>query len=142
MTLITLPFIHTSTSLIMKIPRVLQLSFAVVSGLLCLIKPALAESLKPGSYWGGGSRYITIAQKGDRLCYQGASSNGVITASILVKPGQPKRYEIYQLGLSIIPMSGQSLRFGSLEYRLESLTVSSKDLQKCLNSNQPFFDQS
>jgi hypothetical protein len=60
------------------LPTVLPvMCFASFFTLLALTSVS-AQSLQPGFYWGGGSRYITIARQksSDRLCYQSSSNYG------------------------------------------------------------------
>jgi hypothetical protein len=49
--------------------------------ILCSTIPAMALPLQEGVYR-IGSKYIQIAASGDRVCYQGFSARGSITASI------------------------------------------------------------
>ncbi len=140
-------------------------SFIAVSAV-----PALEEGL----YWGGGSRYIQIAKKssltgdadGDRYCYQGYSSNGMLISSLKLKIPRYQTgidYEVYVLespqksslnNLAILQYGfspnkiifgkpvGRSVREG-LVYEQDGVaaTAVTPELQECLNSTQPYFKQ-
>ncbi len=71
-----------------------------------LIVTKAAHALEEGLYWGGGSRYIQIAQRasstsdGDRVCYHGFSPNGSTIASLKLEIPRYQTgidYEVYIL---------------------------------------------
>jgi hypothetical protein len=120
------------------------------------------QALEEGSYWGGGSRYISIFKQsnptGDRYCYSGSSSNGTMIASLHLKIPRYLTgldYEVYRLheadDLSIqqYAFKPDQIIFGNLVggfvrglvYKRERdvSTERSPELQECLNSNQPYF---
>ncbi|MCA6586901.1 MAG: hypothetical protein IM531_00080 [Pseudanabaena sp. M090S1SP1A06QC] len=120
------------------------------------------QALEDGSYWGGGSRYISIFKQsnptGDRYCYRGSSSNGTMIASLHLKIPRYLTgldYEVYRLheadDLSIqqYAFKPDQIIFGNLVggfvrglvYKRERDvgTERSPELQECLNSNQPYF---
>ena len=123
----------------MKSLHFLQLPFAVLLNCFCLIEPTLARSLQPGFYWGGGSRYITVAQKGDRFCFQGASNHGVTTASMIPDSDRSRGYSVHKLGLRLTPVDNRTILFGSIKYIMDGSVNLTADLQRCLGSKQPFF---
>ncbi|TYQ24529.1 hypothetical protein [Pseudanabaena sp. UWO310] len=120
-----------------------------------------AQALEAGSYWGGGSRYISIFKQmnptGDRYCYSGSSSNGTMITSLHLKIPRYLTgidYEVYKLheadDLSIQQYAFQpdQIIFGDLVggfvrglvYKRERDvdTERSPELQECLNSTQPY----
>ncbi|OIP72612.1 MAG: hypothetical protein AUK48_11065 [Oscillatoriales cyanobacterium CG2_30_44_21] len=126
-----------------------------------------AEALEEGTYWGGGSRYITIAKKTDtaqkegdeRFCYQGFSNNGSLIASLKLTIPRYQTgidYEVYtlqdpenNLAIQQYAFKRSEIIFGSLVGRFVKGTVykreenliagRSPDLAECLNSNKPYF---
>ncbi|MFM7887396.1 MAG: hypothetical protein ACKPCM_12040 [Pseudanabaena sp.] len=121
-----------------------------------------AQALEAGSYWGGGSRYISIFKQsnptGDRYCYSGSSSNGTMIASLHLKIPRYLTgidYEVYRLheadDLSIqqYAFNPDQIIFGNLVggfvrglvYKREQDvgTKRSPELQECLNSTEPYF---
>ncbi|PZU99982.1 MAG: hypothetical protein DCE90_01465 [Pseudanabaena sp.] len=80
----------------------------VVSVFSTNLVPLAVEALEEGTYWGGGSRYITIAKRTDtgkkeesqRFCYQGFSNNGSLIASLKLSIPRYQTgvdYEVYTL---------------------------------------------
>lgn len=127
-----------------------------------LVAVSSAQALEEGSYWGGGSRYISIFKQtnptGDRYCYSGSSSNGTMIASLHLKIPRYMTgldYEVYRLheadDLSIqqYAFKPDQIIFGNLVggfvrglvYKRERDvgTERSPELQECLNSTQPYF---
>ncbi|BBC25939.1 hypothetical protein [Pseudanabaena sp. ABRG5-3] len=129
-----------------------------------LVAVKSAQALEAGSYWGGGSRYISIFKQtnptGDRYCYSGSSSNGTMIASLHLKIPRYLTgidYEVYKLheadDLSIqqYAFKPDQIIFGNLVggfvrglmYKRERDvgTERSPELQECLKSTQPYFKQ-
>lgn len=126
-----------------------------------------AQALEEGIYWGGGSRYITIARKvtkefGARYCYSGSSSNGAMIASLNLKIPRYQTgidYEVYTLDgaendfaiqqyafkrdqITFGKLVGRFVREGIVYKREEDTRVKrSPELQECLKSNKPYFKQ-
>lgn len=123
-------------------------TFAVVPSMVArsAAQPAVANSLQAGVY-NAGSRYIHITEQNGRLCYQGFSANGAITASITSDAQQPGIYQINGTDAVLQQESTEVLLFGTpdnlLPYRLNSVMPSdlASELQDCLNFNQPYFFQ-
>lgn len=118
-----------------------------VLGLLGIASSAIAGGLplQVGAYRLGTSNYIQIAQKGDRLCYQGFSNRGSSVGSITSDPklsdfSRINGFEdaaLYQLDL-------ETLLFGPL-HQLTKYTADysfsrtiSPTLQQCLDAREPF----
>lgn len=113
-----------------------------VSIALLLGNAAIATALEPGIYWGGGSRYIQIAQQGDRFCYHGFSPNGSTVASLLPNRSQPGLYHVYGMkGATLSQSSARTLWFGAAQYSYDSNSRLSSQLQQCLNSPRLYFQQ-
>ena len=55
-------------------------------------KSLAALPLQVGVYHGGGSRYIQIAEKQNRICFKDRSSNGVTVASFRGRQAPPNLY--------------------------------------------------
>jgi len=129
-----------------------------------------AEALEEGTYWGGGSRYISIAKRtstakkgeDERFCYQGFSNNGSLIASLKLKIPRYQTgtdYEVYTLQgvrnnlaiqqyafkreeIIVGSLVGRFVRDG-LTYKREDVnsTEQSPEMAKCLNSDRPYFKQ-
>lgn len=131
----------------------LMLRVVATLTMLCLAESAVAKPLQPGTYWGGGSRYITIMRQGnDRMCYMGSSHpDKAIVASILPVRENPKLYSIYGFGsIALLQQDEKTLLFGALsgrrtsliqssEYRIEGSRTLTNELRQCLNSRKPFY---
>ncbi len=111
-------------------------------------KPTLAIPLRPGTYYGGGSRYIGIHQKGNRICYSSLSKNGSTVASVEPDSSRQNTYIIHNFGANLVQKNENTLLLGEpgrySEYSLESPTNfvdGDSILEQCLNSNSPFFHQ-
>ena len=94
--------------------------FELVSG-----KMGLAIPLRAGLYYGGGSRYIAIYQKGNIICYSGFSQNGSFIASVEIDANLPDTYNIHNTTLSLLQKDENTLLFGDFykgqnEYNLEA----------------------
>lgn len=126
-----------------------------------------AQALEEGSYWGGGSRYISITKQAsptgasDRFCYSGFSSNGAMIASLNLKLSRYQtglNYEVYtlqgsnNLGIQQYILQPDQIIFGEwaglfvsgLAYKREGTNAGaerSPELQECLNSTEPYFKQ-
>lgn len=109
--------------------------------------PALATPLplQVGTYYGGGSRYIQIAAKGERLCFHGFGTRGATVASITPDPSLEGFYRIhgridaalYQQDLKILLFGGtNNLLPYEADYNLSRDIGDS--LQNCLESDAPF----
>ncbi len=121
----------------------LKLIFGLTLLASSLIPTAASFALQPGLYHGGGSRYIVISQQGERLCYQGWSSNGTTTASLIKTRNG---FQVYQFSeadqLDIIETSATTFLFGgsSTYTRIDTAKTNSL-MQACLNSPNHFFEQ-
>lgn len=109
--------------------------------------PAVALPLQVGVYR-VGSRYIQIAQKGNRLCFRGFSARGATTASITPDSEHPDFYLINGLNDTVLHQKDlKTLFFGEMN-NLELYEVNysfpgdiTDDLQRCLQSQKPFFER-
>ncbi|MEC4802874.1 MAG: hypothetical protein SAJ12_12090 [Jaaginema sp. PMC 1079.18] len=124
----------------MKFGRLfLSLSFLAP---LVLASPSFASlSLRQGLYWGGGSRYIVIAIRGDRVCYSGSSPNGYSISSVSPIPQQPGFHKIEGFeDITLSQVNSNTVLFGGSEYTLEDSDIFVADeLADCLNSSIPYF---
>lgn len=126
---------------------------AIAGGMTILAAiPSVAFPPQPGSYWGGGSRYITIMRRQDnnRLCYQGASPRGTVIASLAPIRQNPRLYSIHGFNaIALTQEDAKTLMIGQLtthkttllqptQYRLEGFATLTKELKQCLNSSTPF----
>jgi hypothetical protein len=109
--------------------------------------PAFANSLplQTGIYHGGGSRYIQIAVKDERLCFHGYSGRGETVASITPDPSLKGFYRINGWTDTVLYQQDlKTLLFGStnnlLPYEADyNLSQDISDsLQQCLESDVPF----
>ena len=103
--------------------------------------------LRPGTYYGGGSRYISITQLGNRLCYGGSSHSfgvvGTTSASIYQNSNEPGVYRIHNFEGGILKQkSPEILLWGAGEKEYELINEGSGNSNSpCLQSSQPFFEQ-
>lgn len=111
-------------------------------------KSLAALPLQEGIYYGGGTRYIQIAQKNNKICYQGFSKNGTSVASVEPDRDRPGFYVINGFdGTVLFQRDRETLQFGAVNrlasYSLDSQISGELDatLEKCLNSDRPFFDR-
>ena len=128
-----------------------------------------AQAIEEGLYWAGGSRYIRITKQAsptgdadsDRVCYSGFSSNGAMIASLNLKIPRYQTgidYEVYtlhganNLAIQQYAFKRDQITFGKLVGRFvrEGLVYKreqdaekerSPELQECLNSTKPYFNQ-
>lgn len=107
-----------------------------------------ALPLQVGVYHGGGSRYIQIAEKQNRICFKGFSSNGVTVASVT---GDTNRKDFYKIngfdGTFLLQQDIDTVLFGPVnqlsKYRADYgfFRDLDDDLKECLSSQKPFFKQ-
>lgn len=122
-----------------------SITVAAIVSSLSLPVYASPLPLQEGIYYGGGSRYIQIAAKGERLCFHGYSGRGAAIASITPNPSSEGFYRIYGgIGSVLYQQDLKTLLFGSTD-RLFSYEADnnlewniSNSLQKCLESDAPF----
>ncbi len=133
--------------------KYLHISIELGFIILCLTgltpgKSLAALPLQVGVYHGGGSRYIQIAEKQNRICFKGFSSNGVTVASIVVDTNRQDFYNINGFeGNLLFQQDKETLLFGRRN-QLSKYTADygfprdlGNDLEECLNSQKPFFRQ-
>jgi hypothetical protein len=130
----------------------MKLKFAVVITIalpawVLLSAGAIAMPLQPGAY-SSASRYIQIAKKGTRYCYQGFSARGTFVSSLSPDPKKAGHYRLDgSQDLFIRQDSPTQISFGSLSNPLTYKTNSefgnqlSDDMQQCLNSSKPYSRQ-
>ncbi len=113
-----------------------------------LSKPPVSYRTRPlqAGVYRIGSKYIQIAQQGDRRCYRGMSNNGVTIASLV-----PSRNGFYQINgwpnSFVKQVDSDHLSLGHINHMMpypidrESSGEISPNLQACLDSPAPFFKQ-
>ena len=107
-----------------------------------------ALPLQVGVYHGGGSRYIQIAAKQNRICFKGFSSNGVTVASVTADSKRENFYKINGFdGTFVSQQDTDTILFGPVN-QLSKYVANygfprnlDDDLQQCLSSQKPFFKQ-
>lgn len=114
------------------------------------LSEAQAIPLQVGTYSIGASSHLEIAAKGERFCYAGSSKNGATIASLHPDSKNPGFYLVHNFsGLGISQQDVDTILWGpanqmipvSRDRKMYSGTGFSNDLQKCLNSNKPFYKQ-
>jgi len=111
-------------------------------------KSLAALPLQVGVYHGGGSRYIQIAQKANRICFKGFSRNNVTVASVTADTDRQDFYKINGFeSVFLFQQDTDTVLFGPVN----QLTKYAQDygfprdldddLQQCLISQKPFFKQ-
>ncbi|MBF2026207.1 MAG: hypothetical protein IGS48_05480 [Oscillatoriales cyanobacterium C42_A2020_001] len=114
---------------------------------LVFTEVANALPLQPGSYsW--GSKYIQIAKKGDRFCYQGFSARATLIASLSPHPKYPNLHQIAGSKEMVVRQdSPDQLSYGSVNHLLpyprdrqfgSELTA---EMKQCLNAQKPYYKQ-
>lgn len=106
---------------------------------------AQAMPLQPGAYsW--GSKYIQIAQKGDRWCYQGFVARATSIASITPDPEHSGLYQLTGMKNAVLRQDKlDQISYGSQENLLpykadpEFGTELTAEMQQCLNSEKPYY---
>jgi hypothetical protein len=123
-------------------------AIAICSIALATEKSLATLPLQVGVYHGGGSRYIQIAQKSNRICYKGFSPNGVTVASVAADPKRQDTYKINGFdGVVLLQQDKDTLLFGQVNQLIKYVADLSfprnldADLQQCLSSDRPFFKQ-
>ena len=108
---------------------------------------AAAFPLQQGVYR-VGSQYIQIAQQNERICFRGFSMRGVTIASVEPHPERPDFYIINGLDDTVLTQQDMdTLLIGPIN-RLRKYPADYEfprdvfdDLQECLNSTEPFYNQ-
>jgi hypothetical protein len=107
-----------------------------------------ALPLQVGVYHGGGSRYIQIAEKQNRICFKGFSSNGVTVASVAADTNRKDFYKINGFNDTfLLQQDTDTVLFGPVNQLHKYVAEYSfprdldDDLQECLTSQKPFFKQ-
>lgn len=116
---------------------------------LLLMLPAVAQAvpLQAGAYsW--GSRYIQIARKGDRWCFQGFSARATSIASLSPDAKRPGLYRLHGPVEALVRQdNAKQLSYGSpnnlMPYASDREFGSeiTPEMQKCLNAKTPYFKQ-
>ena len=112
-------------------------------------KSLAALALQVGVYHGSGSRYIQIAEKQNRICFKGFSSNGVTVASVAVDTSSQESYnKINGFGGTLLFQQDQETLLFGQRNQLSKYTADygfprdlDDDLKECLSSQKPFFRQ-
>ncbi len=105
---------------------------------------AKAMPPQPGFYsW--ASKYIQIAKKGDRLCYQGFSSSATMVASVQQDAENPSLYRLHTLKDAALKQDKpDEILYGAEDNLLPYAATKkapqklSAEMQRCLNSKKPF----
>jgi hypothetical protein len=147
--------------------KVMQRVFYSMAAIAVATIAQPVQAIEEGLYWGGGSRYITIARRvtkefGDRVCFSGFSPNGSMIASLSLKIPRYQTgidYEVYtldgaksNLAIQQYAFKRDQITFGKLvgrfvreglvyKYEGDTRSMKSPELQDCLNSAQPYFKQ-
>lgn len=108
---------------------------------------ATAMPLKPGLYrW--ASKYIQIAQKGDRLCYQGSTARASLTASLQRDSQNPEIYRLHGAKDLVVKQNqADQILYGSRDNLLPYTAEAEPNLelnpamQQCLKSTKPYYKQ-
>lgn len=108
---------------------------------------AEAMPLQPGAY-SSGSRYIQLARRGDRWCFQGFSARATSISSLSPDPQMPAAYRLAGTQNSVVRQDrvGQ-VSYGSadnlLPYQanLQFGNDLSAAMNQCLNSQKPYYKQ-
>ncbi|MCW6048682.1 hypothetical protein QUB60_08035 [Microcoleus sp. A2-C5] len=126
-----------------------KLGFIVLFLSIIRAENALAAlPLQVGVYHGGGSRYIQIAEKQNRICFKGFSSNGVTVASVTTDTKRENFYKINGFdGTFLLQQDTDTVLFGPINQLMKYVADYGfsrnldDNLQQCLSSEKPFFKQ-
>ncbi len=107
-----------------------------------------ALPLQVGVYRGGGSRYIQIAEKENRICFKGFSSNGVTVASVVADTNRKDFYKINGFdGTFLSQQDTDTVLLGPVNQLIKYVADYGfpinldDDLQECLSFHKPFYKQ-
>jgi len=107
-----------------------------------------ALPLQVGVYHGGGSRYIQIAEKENRICFRGFSSNGVTVASVAADTHRENFYKIIGFDSRfLLQQDTDTILLGPINQLMKYVADYGfsrnldDNLQQCLSSEKPFFKQ-
>lgn len=125
------------------------LGFIVLFLIVIGAENALAAlPLQVGVYHGGGSRYIQIAEKQNRICFKGFSANGVTVASVMRDTNRKDFYKINGFdGTFLLQQDTDTVLFGPVNQLIKYVADYgfsrdlNDDLKECLSSQKPFFKQ-
>ncbi|MFB8789855.1 MAG: hypothetical protein U7123_13620 [Potamolinea sp.] len=129
----------------------LFIATSTVANLLLFANMSEAQAipLQVGTYSLDASSHIEIAAKGERFCYAGSFKNGATIASLHLYSKIPGYYLVNNSALGISQQDVDTILWGpggqmipvKRDREMRSGTGFSNDLQKCLNSNKPFYKQ-
>ncbi|NJO41113.1 MAG: hypothetical protein HC769_33550 [Cyanobacteria bacterium CRU_2_1] len=114
---------------------------------MTIATPAIALPLQQGVY-SASSNFIYIAMSGDRICYFGASRHGSLTASVNPDPSNSDLYLVNGTSLVLYQEDTKTLLAGDISNlrpfsaQALPLTELSPNMQQCLTSQDPYFEQS
>ncbi len=124
----------------------MMMAIAVPFGLVGFAR-AEAMPLQPGAY-SAGSRYIQIARRGDRWCFQGFSVRATSISSLTPDPRTPSLYRLAGTKDSVVRQDRvDQLAYGSaanlLPYPANPQFGNdlSAEMKQCLNTQKPYYKQ-
>jgi hypothetical protein len=123
-----------------------------ITFILLTTSSAMALPLQDGSYR-IGSKYIQLASKGDRICYQGKTATRGTTASVaphstpdffvvnFKTAGSKETLLLHQPSLGhLLYGTAHNLADWEVDYSVDRLQ--DDVMKRCLNSQAPFFEES
>jgi hypothetical protein len=134
------------------LPKLSLLSAVAATFSLLAATPAMALPLQDGNYR-IGSKYIQIASKGERICYQGKTATRAVTASVnphslpdfsvvnFKTDGTQETLVLHQPAIGhLLYGSVHRLTDWEADYQIDR----SQDdaMKRCLTSQVPFFEES
>ena len=107
---------------------------------LCYRYPEQNPPLSPGIY-SLGSKYISIFSRNGRFCWMGSSIHGSTVQSLKVSSTDPDIYIPEFFGHFLYAIDSSTITWGGADYSfISEITNIPENVQRCLNSSQPFFE--
>ncbi|MGA7937890.1 MAG: hypothetical protein WCA35_30350 [Kovacikia sp.] len=130
----------------------LTLITSIVTHLFALPQtPNQASRPYPGIYSTGASSYVRVIRMGQRFCLASSSKNETTVASVRPDRKRPGLYQVNGLpGITIYQQDNNTILWGPPNHMVKGIRDRqkeqanlpiAKDMQRCLNSNQPFFSK-
>ncbi|MGK7877287.1 MAG: hypothetical protein AB4426_29520 [Xenococcaceae cyanobacterium] len=98
--------------------------------------------LSPGNYWLRLNKLIAVYSRNGRFCLVGASRHGSQVQSLSASSTDPNTYIPDYWGGFLYAVDSSTVTWRGAEYSwFSAISDIPPDVQRCLNSNQPFFKQ-
>lgn len=107
---------------------------------VCFRYPTQKPQLSLGTY-SLGNKSISIFSRNGRFCWMGSSRHGSSIQSLKASSTDPNTYISEYFGGFLYAINSTTITWGGAEYSFEpEISNVPADVQRCLNSSQPFFE--